>query len=64
MVYVVFGLYILFCVGSDVRFSDWAQQSRFLSENGDKSPVSETLFLYQNRTMENVQKLNHVIKCV
>jgi hypothetical protein len=64
MVYVLFGIYILFCIDSDVRFSDWAQQSRFLSEDGDKSPVSEILFLYQNRTMENFQKLNNFINCI
>jgi hypothetical protein len=41
--------------------TDCAQLSRLLSEDEDTSPVSETLFLNQNRTMDKVQKVNNCI---
>jgi hypothetical protein len=38
MVYVVFGLYTLPCVDTEIEISsvDWAQLSRLLPEDGDK----------------------------
>jgi hypothetical protein len=53
MVYVVFGLYILSCVGAGVRRQweigtssiDWAQLSRLLPEDGDRIQSPKRLVL-------------------
>jgi hypothetical protein len=49
MVYVVFGSYILSCVGSGVGSFDWAQLSRPFTRGRRQSTVSQTLFLNKKR---------------
>jgi hypothetical protein len=59
MVYAVFGLYILLCIGSGVGDRDTTEYAFYLRTEAESSP--QNIVLNKHRTSDNVEKVSHFV---